>query len=182
MKKLILVILLVLAGCNLEGADDNEARKPSGLPDIEPFMVTDAGITIYWESKIDPATINNESTFDDENLKLYTNNKEFIDHRWNELQACLGLGAQPPIIRIVDDVQDVCPNVSEDGQAAYCRSLEPAPVVLDVKKAFPDDGDVEADLRTWLHEWTHHILENNGILEHRGHEPDHLWECENMYN
>lgn len=168
MRKLTLLLALILLGCNAEDGRQ-EAGKPSGIPNSLPYKITDQGITIYWESKKDP-------------IEIEAYHYSVFDNWWIKTQECLGMEAEPPIIRITDDIHSICQNLVQDG-GGYCRTLEPAPIVLNVRKAFDDpqdDFDVLEDIRTIVHEEIHHILELNGVLIHRDHQPDYLWECETL--
>ena len=159
-----IIFFITLSGCNCNESQTHQ--KESGLPDIMPYAVSDEGIVIYWESELDPVLI-----------EAY--HPSIYDLWLDELEACLGMKAEPPIVRIVDDVHSVCKNLTQDN-GGYCRSLEPSVIVINVKIAFDDGltGDVLEDRRVFKHESTHHVLELNGVLIHRDHQPEYLWDCQ----
>lgn len=164
--------LALSAGCK-ETADSEDKgmdEPESGIPDIPPYMVTDEGIFIYWESELDP----------DFTMTL---DRDLIDQWWIEVQQCLGLEAEPPIVRIADQVSDICPGAKDGGLGALCISLEPDPIVLNASTtASQPVWDTAEDRLVWKHEFIHYVGEENGKVEFREHDgisdPAPHWQCQ----
>lgn len=171
MKGVFLALLcggLLLSGCKVSESEPSVPKAPeNGIPNIVPYIVTDEGIFIYWESSLEP-----EPTM--------TLDRDLIDQWWIETQQCLGMEAEPPIVRITDDVGDICPGVTSDRPGALCISLEPAPIVLRTDMTFSKPvWDVMGDRVVWKHEFTHYIGEENSRPEFRIHDDaaPH-WQCQ----
>lgn len=154
-RKLIFICLIALSGCKHESKED--AWAPSGPP----YLVTDSGVFVYWESEKDPLV-----------YSAYT--PEEVENLWIDTQQCLSMEAEPPIIVVSDDIHTLC-ELNEDSRSGYCRTLNPNIIVHEPVNANSTDQD---NIRSWKHEFIHHIMEMNGRIEHMDHKPDWLWQCQ----
>lgn len=174
-----------MSGCHKESiapkperlglAENSESEvRVSGVPDLLPFAITDSGLLVYWESEKDPAEL--------AALGYEVYDRETIETWWIEAQQCLGLEAEPAIVRIVDDVRDLCPGFSRMTAGAYCEVDGIFQILIETGYAYNDYTplwDVVDDRRVWKHEFTHHLAEANGIEGHWDHGgPDYLWQCQ----
>jgi hypothetical protein len=171
-----------LIGCRHEEAAAPELSGGEAAPseeiqysfNIPPRLITDSGLFVYWESEKNPEEL--------AALGYEVYDRDDIETWWIEVQSCLGLEAEPPIVRIVDDVRDLCPWFDPMVVGAYCSVDGVAQVLVEVDAAYNSLLPVwqaGGDRRVWKHEAIHHILAKNGIVEDPPHTPIDLWRCQN---
>lgn len=90
------------------------------------------------------------------------------------MQQCLNMEAEPPIVLIVDEVREFCPLADNPDNAVYCSNSG-----NEIPRIYIPLHDHE-ERRVWKHEFTHHILYENGEDENSELQ-DHkhaVWQCQ----